>query len=264
MTRKRIGELLLERQVLTKAQLEAGLAAQKRTRQRLGITLIQQGVLSEAQLAGALAASLGVPAVDLSRVQVDWSAVHMLRARFCENHEVFPFGIDGKGTTSKRLVVAMADPLNQAALDEIGFTTGLTVSPCVATHSQAREAILRYYHKVTGSAAVLPAASGSPGGATVRLIPSPVDEDEPVVMGEEIISINNPLPPDVATPAKAESQPKKRLDPALAKDLGFLFGERAEGEDLETLERRFWALLRALSKKGLLTREEFLAELGDE
>jgi hypothetical protein len=250
--------------VLTKAQLEAGLVAQKRTRQRLGITLIQQGVLTEAQLAGALAASLGLPAVDLGKVQVDWSAVHMLRARFCENHEVFPFGIDGKGTTTKRLVVAMADPLNQGALDEIGFTTGLTVSPCVATHSQVREAILRYYHKVTGSAAQLPAANGTPGGATVRLIPSVVDEDEPVVMGEEIISINNPLPPDVATPAKAEATAKKRLDPTLAKNLGFLFGEKAEGEDVETLERRFWALLRVLQKKGVLTREEFLAELGEE
>jgi hypothetical protein len=263
MTRKRIGELLLERNVLTKAQLEAGLVAQKRTRQRLGITLIQQGVLTEAQLAGALAASLGVPAVDLGKVQVDWSAVHMLRARFCENHEVFPFGIDGKGTTSKRLVVAMADPLNQAALDEIGFTTGLDVSPCVATHSQVREAILRYYHKVTGSAAVLLPSSGSPGGATVRLIPSPVDDDEPVVMGEEIISAHNQLPPEVPTPEKAAS-PKRKLDPALAKDLVFLFGEKAEGEDVKTLERRFWALLRALQKKGLLSREEFLAELGEE
>lgn len=278
MARKRIGELLLERKVITQAQLEAGLGAQKRTRQRLGITLVQQGVLSEAQLAGALAASLGLPAVDLSKVQVDWSAVHMLRARFCENHEVFPFGIDGKGTASKRLLLAMSDPLNQAALDEVEFTTGLKVSPCVATHSQVREAILRYYHKVTASAATTPTATGSPGGATVRLIPSPVEDDEPVVMGEEIISISNPLPPDAVPPAAAPAKPATpipmgsqpgtrrpgtRLEAAVAKDLDFLFGVKA-GEDDETLERRFWALLRLMQKKGLITREEFMAELGEE
>jgi hypothetical protein len=281
MARKRIGELLLERNVITRAQLEAGLGAQKRTRQRLGITLVQQGVLSEAQLAGALAASLELPAVDLSKVQVDWSAVHMLRARFCENHEVFPFGIDGKGTASKRLLLAMSDPLNQAALDEVEFTTGLKVSPCVATHSQVREAILRYYHKVTASAASTPTAQGTPGGATVRLIPSPVEDEEPVVMGEEIISISNPLPPEAAAPPPPPppapkpaspipmgSQPGvrrtgTRLEAAVAKDLDFLFGVKA-GEDDETLERRFWALLRLLQKKGLITREEFMTELGEE
>ncbi|MBL8922106.1 MAG: general secretion pathway protein GspE [Myxococcaceae bacterium] len=276
MARKRIGELLLERKVITPAQLEAGLSAQKRTRQRLGITLVQQGVLSEAQLAGALAASLGLPAVDLSKLQVDWSAVHMLRARFCENHEVFPFGIDGKGTASKRLLLAMSDPLNQAALDEVEFTTGLKVSACVATHSQVREAILRYYHKVSASAATTPASTGAPAGATVRLLPSPVHDDEPVVMGEEIISISNPLPPEAVapppppkpmTPIPMGSQsgvrrPGTRLEAAVAKDLDFLFG--VKGEDDETVERRLWALLRLLQKKGLITREEFLAELGEE
>lgn len=258
MSRKRIGELLLERNVITKTQLEAGLLAQQRTRQRLGITLIQQGVVTEAQLCGALAASLGLPPVDLSRVQVDWSAVHMLRARFCENHEVFPFGLDGKGTTTKRLVVAMSDPLNQAALDEVEFTTGLKAAPCVATHSQVREAILRYYHKVTGSAAT-PRPGGTPGGATVRLLPSPVEHEEPVVMGEEIISIGNPLPPDVPTPAP----PRTPLGAAVSKDLEFLFGVEPT-DDLEAMERRFWALLRVLQKKGVLTRDEFIAELGDD
>lgn len=255
MTRKRIGELLLERRVITREQLDAGLAAQQRTRQRLGATLVQQGVLSEAQLAGALAVSLSLPAVDLAKVQVDWSAVHMLRARFCETHEVFPFGVEKNGP-SKRLLVAMADPLNQPAMDEIEFTTGLKPAPYVATHSQLREAIMRYYHKVAATAQVPSVPSNPAVKATVRLAPTPV-EDEPVVMGEEIISIQNQLPPDVATPAA----PKKRLGPAVEKDLEFLFG--VEGGD-ELRDRRFWALLRLMQKKGLVTRDEFLAELGDE
>lgn len=293
MARKRLGELLLERKVITPAQLEQGLSAQQRTRQRLGITLVQQGVLSETQLASALAASLGLPAVDLARVPVDWSAVHMLRTRFCETHEVFPFGIDGKGTATKRLMVAMSDPLNQAALDEVEFTTGLSVAAFVATHSQVREAILRYYHKVLASSPT-PSPGGVPGGATVRLIPSPVEDEQPVVMGEEIISVVNAVPDDEplasrpvapitssgsgARPASSDSGVKKlTTDPGsrgppvlqkvkpsgIAKDLDFLFGGKPE-DDVETMERRFWALLRLLQKKGLITREEFMDEFGEE
>jgi len=179
----------------------------------------------------------------------------MLRARFCETHEVFPFGIDGKGTTMKRLVVAMSDPLNQPALDEVEFTTGLKPSPCVATHSQVREAILRFYHKVTASP-----SSPVPGGSTMQRTPSPAEDDELVVVGEEIISSVNQVPADVQVPEKAA--PKKR-DAGMSKDLEFLFGPRGD-DDVETMERRFWALLRLLQKKGLITREEFLSELGED
>jgi hypothetical protein len=241
MARKRIGELLLERGAITRDQLEAGLAAQKRTRQRLGVTLIQQGVLSEVQLAQVLAQSLSLGTVDLNQVQVDWSAVHMLRDRFCETHELFPFAIEGKGTANKRLLVAMSDPLNQAATEEIEFTTGLPVSPYVSTHGQVRAAILRYYHKA------------SPPEAAARVKPPPPPEDDPpMVMGEEIISVANPIPPGTQPGGKS----------SVAKDLDFLFGGRTDEEgEVEKLERRFWALLRIMQRKGLITRDEFLAEL---
>ncbi len=246
MARKRIGELLLERGAISKEQLDEGLLAQKRTRQRLGVTLIQQGVLSEIQLAQVLAQSLSLATVDLNQVQVDWSAVHMLRTRFCENHELFPFAIDGKGTQNKRLLVAMSDPLNQPAIEEIEFTTGLQVSAYVSTHSQVRAAILRYYHKAT------------PAEAAARAVPPPPppEDDPPMVMGEEIISVANPLPSTTQPGAT-----KKKSD-SVSKDLDFLFGGRADEEsEVEKLERRFWALLRIMQRKGLITRDEFLAEV---
>jgi Type II secretion system (T2SS), protein E, N-terminal domain len=236
MARKRIGELLIERKIITQAQLEAGLAAQQRTHQRLGLTLLAQGVLTEVQLAQVLAQSLSLSTVDLNQVQVDWSAVHMLRDRFCENHALFPFAVDGKGTTQRRLLVAMSDPSNQAAIEEIEFTTGLGVTPYVSTLGQVRAAILRYYHK---GAAPKPAAN--PGTSK--------DEDPPMVVGEEIVS--NP-----------HTVPASKRKNSVAKDLDFLFGARTDDEgDVEKLERRFWALLRVLQRKGLLTKDEFLAEL---
>jgi hypothetical protein len=240
MSPKRIGELLLERGAISQEQLEAGLAAQKRTRQRLGVTLIQQGVLTEVQLAQVLAQSLSLATVDLAQVQVDWSAVHMLRSRFCEAHELFPFAIDGKGTASKRLLVALSDPLNHAAIEEIEFTTGLSVGSYVTSHSQVRQAILTYYHKKPGT----PVSRG---------------DEAPMIVGEEIISVLTPMPAPAAAPAAAAA--KKKADP-VARDLDFLFGQRPDEEsDTEKVERKFWALLRIMQRKGLITRDEFLAEL---
>jgi hypothetical protein len=269
MTRKRIGELLVERRAITPAQLEAGLEAQKRTRQRLGITLIQQGVITEVLLAQVLGQSLGLATVDLTQVQVDWSAVHMLRARFCETHELFPFAIEGKGTPTKRLMVALSDPLNQSALEEIEFTTGLKVAPYVSTHSQIRAAILRYYHKVPDAEAKVRAPVGPD---SVRLAP---DEDEPpMVLGEEIVSASNPLPPGTPDPAlekliqerQVQAMAKKKKGASVAKDLDFLFGGGGTEDDgVEKLERKFWALMRIMARKGLITREEFFKEVdGDE
>lgn len=257
MARKRIGELLLERGAITKEQLDAGLAAQKRTRQRLGVTLIQQGVLTEIQLAQVLAQSLSLATVDLNQVQVDWSAVHMLRARFCETHELFPFAIDGKGTANKRLLVAMSDPLNQPAIEEIEFTTGLQVAMYVSTHSQVRAAILKYYHKA--SAAEVAAKAVGPAPQKVPPPPpSPVEEeDAPMIVGEEIVSSHNMIPEPAAAP-------KKKSD-SVSKDLDFLFGERGDDEsEVEKMERKFWALLRIMQRKGMITRDEFLAELDRE
>lgn len=244
MSRKRIGDILLERNAITPAQLEAGLAAQKRTRQRLGVTLVQQGLISEVQLAQALGASLNLGTVDLAQAQADWSAVHMLRARFCEAHELFPFAIDKQGPV-KRLLVALSDPLNQPAIEEIEFTTGLKVLPYVSTHSQVRAAILRYYHK--HSQADAEARAKTVVMAAPQPAPAPVEEDEaPMVVGEEIISMQNVIP----------SKKKE----GVAKDLDFLFGGTEDSEN-DDLERKFWALLRAMQKKGLLSREEFLSEL---
>jgi Type II secretion system (T2SS), protein E, N-terminal domain len=228
MSRRRIGELLLERGAVTQAQLQAGLKAQQETRQRLGVTLIRLGFLSEVALAQTIGSSLQIATVDLAQMKVEWAAVHTLRARFCEEHELFPFAIDGKGGTGRKVLVAMADPLNATAIEEIEFTTGLHVVPYVSTHSQVRAAILKFYHKDTVS----------------------LEAQVPTVLGEEIVSGPNLMP--------AQSKPKLTV----AKDLDFLFG--SEVDTLEKSEQRFWALMRVLQRKGLVTREEFLKEFESE
>lgn len=260
MARKRIGELLVERRAITPAQLEAGLEAQKRTRTRLGLTLIQQGVISEVMLAQVLGQSLGVATVDLTQVQIDWSAVHMLRSRFCEQHELFPFAIDGKGTADKRLMVALSDPLNRGAIEEIEFTTGVKVAPYVSTHSQIRAAVLRYYHKVAG------AVPPKPPTGSVRLEPS--GDEPPMVVGRELppSAPADPSLEELITERQARALAKKQAGGGVSKDLATLFGGQGDEEDeAAQLERKFWALMRIMARKGLITREEFLKEVeGDD
>ncbi|NVI97199.1 general secretion pathway protein GspE [Myxococcus sp. AM009] len=288
MARKRIGELLLEQRAISVAQLEAGLAAHRKSGQRLGATLIAQGAITEATLADALSQALGLPRVDLAATTPEWAAVHMLRARFCEQHDLFPIALESVGGR-KQLVVAMSDPLNVTAVEEIEFTTGLKVSPRVAPLSTVRGAILRYYHKVpvaspttSRPAPAKPAAKPAKAAPPVThpAAPTSEEDDEEVIIGEE-------LPPGEATQrtslaelirAREAQSKQKRGQGGAAKpkavvenaagvldDLDYLFGQAREDPDrVEELERKFWALMRIMARKGLLTNEEFTRELDDE
>ncbi|WP_257450844.1 GspE/PulE/PilB domain-containing protein [Archangium lipolyticum] len=273
MARKRIGELLLERGAITPAQLEAALQAQQHSRQRLGVALVSLGAITEKTLSHALSEALGVPVMDLMARQPDWSAIHLLRARFCEQHDLFPVALETVGGR-RLLVVAMADPLDSAAIQEMEFTTGLKVSPRVAPLSAVRGAIQRYYHRAAqGTAAAAPAAS--------EAVPEALEDDvEEIIVGEE-------LPPGENTRRvsleqliqEREQQRRARRDqvkPSSAKragdisaELDSLFGEVVPPtpeplDPVEELERKFWALMRIMARKGLLTKEEFTRELDDE
>lgn len=239
MARKRLGELLLEKGTLTQPQLDACLVAQKQTRERLGVLLVQKGYVTEEVLASALSEALGIPLVSLEQA-ADWSAVHMLRPRFCEQNDLFPWALD-RSSDRKQLLVAMADPLNTPAIQEIEFTTGLTVGVRMATLSAIRAAILRYYHKGQGEPG-RPLPPRKPGAVRVVQAPSNDEPGSDIVVGEEI------------------APPHRK---ALKDDLEFLFGPAVEPEAVEKLEKKFWALVRVMSRKGLISKDEFARELDE-
>lgn len=285
MARKRIGELLLERKAITEAQLEAALLQQQRTRLRLGAVLIAQGAITEKTLAHALSEALGVPVLDLGTRTPDWSAIHLLRVRFCEQHDLFPVALENVGGR-RFLVVAMADPLDSAALQEMEFTTGLKVNPHVAALSAVRAAIQRYYHRVapaptsTAPRAPVPTRPSLPATPAV-VMPEASEEDvEEIIVGEEVIpgEMTRRVSLEQLIHAREQAARRKRgLGPADAKkpgpadisaDLDSLFGDTkataAAADPVEELERKFWALMRIMARKGLLTNEEFTRELDDE
>src|SRR5271169_751377 len=168
MTRRRLGEVLLARGAITKAQLDDALQYARRTRQRLGGALVQKGHLSEEALVHALSESLGLAAVDLERTFVDWNAVQLLSSGVCEAYGLFPYAIEAL-QGRRQLLVAMVDPLNLSAVEEVEFTTGMPVSARLAPLAAVHAAILRHYHQVN--------------------IPSPapeIEEVDEVIEGEEM------------------------------------------------------------------------------
>jgi hypothetical protein len=233
MARRRLGEVLLARGAISKAQLEDALAYARRTRQRLGGALVQKGHLTEEALVQALSESLGLSAVNLERVFVDWSAVQLLRASVCEAYGLFPYAIETM-QGRRQLLVAMVDPLNLSAVEEVEFTTGLPVSARLAPLAAVHAAILRHYHQVN--------------------LPPDAPEEDDIIEGEEMAP--PPAPPRIAPvaalsargPIQQSDYPADFLDDGLADEIW---------------RRRFWALVRLLVKKGVFTKDEVNAALRD-
>jgi type IV pilus assembly protein PilB len=137
---KQLGEILLENGLVTGAQLATAYDEHQRSGRSLGRVLVEQGVLSEGQLVAALATQIGLRFVDLTDFAVDGSAVTRVPDSVCRRYTALPIGYeDGK------LLVAMADPANVFAIDDIRSITGMDVKPAVATRADVTSAINRFH-----------------------------------------------------------------------------------------------------------------------
>jgi type IV pilus assembly protein PilB len=137
---KQLGDILLEGGHVTPEQLAGAVEEQRRLGRSLGRVLVDLGVLTEGQLVAALATQIGLKFVDLSDYPVDGSAVSRIPDMVCRRHNALPIGYE-----DGRLLVAMADPANVFAIDDIRSMTGLEVKPVVATKSDVIAAINRYH-----------------------------------------------------------------------------------------------------------------------
>jgi type IV pilus assembly protein PilB len=137
---KQLGDILLEGGHVTPEQLAGAVEEQRRLGRSLGRVLVDLGVLTEGQLVAALATQIGLKFVDLSDYPVDGSAVSRVPDMVCRRHNALPIGYE-----DGRLVVAMADPANVFAVDDIRSMTGMEVKPVVATKSDVVAAINRYH-----------------------------------------------------------------------------------------------------------------------
>ena len=137
---KQLGDILLESGLVSRDQLDAAVIEQNRLGRSLGRVLVDQGVLTEAQLVASLATQIGMRFVDLADVQVDGSALARVPGHVARRHTAIPIGHE-----EGRLVVAMADPANVFAIDDIRSVAGIEVKPVVATRNDVNAAIDRFY-----------------------------------------------------------------------------------------------------------------------
>jgi len=280
MARKRLGELLLERRAITPAQLEQALAYQRQTGHRLGAALVSLGALSEQQLCVALASAMGLKPVVVPPDELDWEALHSLQGRFCEANDLFPISLDSSNPLRRVLTLAMADPLNIPAIEEIEFTSGMKVVPTIAPLSSIRSAIRRYYFKESPKVETLPSGREQvPAKMTIQrgvreevvhtaAHRNPVDE-LPMLAPDAVREVTQRTDLAELISEQAELARRKRANRSAASavedDLSFLMGTQPKTveEQLQNLESRFWALLRIMAKKGLISREEYLKELAE-
>src|SRR4051794_10543472 len=141
---KQLGDILLDGGLVTQEELADAYDEHQRAGRALGRVLVEQGVLTESQLVAALAEQIGLRFVDLSDYPVDGAAIASVPSAVCRRYNALPIGYD-----EGKLLVAMSDPANVFAIDDIRSLTGHEVRPVVATKSDVVGAINRY-HRVDG------------------------------------------------------------------------------------------------------------------
>ncbi|MGO4494350.1 GspE/PulE family protein [Paenibacillus sp. 2RAB27] len=138
--RKRIGDLLVESGLISEEQLKNALREQKELNMRLGDVLITRNYITEQQLIEVLEFQLGIPHIQLYRQKIETKIINIIPQRLAEQHQVLPIRTEGN-----KLILAMADPLDYFAIDELRMTTGFRIEPTIASKDELQRAIKRYY-----------------------------------------------------------------------------------------------------------------------
>ena len=142
--KKRIGDMLLSENIITEEQLQEALAKQKTGRKKLGAILVELGFTNEQQIAYTLHRQLGLDIVDLSTYRIPREILNLVPdSSLLKRYAVMPFEFDP--FDSKYLRVAMADPMDIIAIDDLTVLTGMQISPTIAISSEIMATIDKYY-----------------------------------------------------------------------------------------------------------------------
>src|SRR6476646_1515811 len=149
----RIGELLLKEKRITPEQLQQALNGQKANGGKLGYNLVKLGFVKDEEITSLLSKQYGVPSINLAQFEIDPAVIKLIPAETAQKYQIVPLSRSGA-----TLTIAMTDPTNVFAMDDIKFMTGYNVEPAVASETAVIEAIIRYY-------SIKAAAAGATGGA---------------------------------------------------------------------------------------------------
>ena len=148
----RIGDVLVAAGAITEEQLQEGLAKQKETGRKLGNALVDLGFISNDMLITVLTTQLGIDYIELKGAKIEDKVIHMVPESMVTKYQAIPIEVDPDNPNI--LKVAMADPMDIMAMDDIGLVTNLQVEPMLASEEGIKNAIDKYY----GSAQAMEAA----------------------------------------------------------------------------------------------------------
>jgi type IV pilus assembly protein PilB len=136
----RIGELLLKEKRITAEQLQDALTFQRQNGGKLGANLVKLGYIQDDEITALLSKQYGVPSIALGQFEIDMAVIKLVPAETARKYQIVPLSRSGA-----TLTIAMTDPTNVFAMDDVKFMTGYNVEPVVASEIGVAEAIEKYY-----------------------------------------------------------------------------------------------------------------------
>ncbi len=175
----RIGELLLKEKRITPAQLQEALNYQKTNGGKLGFNLVKLGFVKDEEITALLSKQYGVPSINLAQFDIDPAVIKLIPSETAQKYQIVPLSRSGA-----TLTIAMTDPTNVFAMDDIKFMTGYNVEPVVASEAAVTDAIQRYYPagapaRAADKAAKKPAAgpeANLTSAATLEMVTKALEE----------------------------------------------------------------------------------------
>ena len=136
----RLGALLVNANMISEDQLQKALSKQKKEGGRLGSNLVEMGYMKEDRLIAFLSQQYGIPSVDVTNFEIDQEVTKLIPSEVAQKYMIIPLN-----RTGSTLTIAMVDPSNVFAIDDVKFMTGYNVEPVVASEASIKEAIDKHY-----------------------------------------------------------------------------------------------------------------------
>ena len=165
----RLGEILVKESLITQDQLQKALEFQRANGGKLGSCLTKMGFITDDDITGVLSRQYGVPSINLKYYEIDPTVIKLIPQDTALRYQVVPLSRVGSVLT-----IAMTDPTNVFAMDDIKFMTGFNVEPVVASESAIGEAISRFY-----------GSGGNNAEEISNLMKDLVDEDQELELAAE-------------------------------------------------------------------------------
>ena len=248
--RLKLGQILLSKELISPEQLASALGEQERWGSRLGMTLVKMGFVEEEALIRVLAGQLRLPVARIRGKSVSSEMLEIVPVELAEKYRCLPLFVREEGG-AKTLFLAMEDPSDLQALDDLSFQIGEKLRPVLVAPTELEDALARHYH----SAAPMGRADARPPVGVSQSGPPDPDKSE---TAPDLPPVDPLLEPGPEPPAFG-SIPTIALDPNVAP----VSEVPSAHEPSEGLEPRviLRALAQLLVEKGVITRDEFAERL---